>query len=137
MIQWESKQQIALFEWAIKTQKNIYAHMFHIPNGRKRSAREGHMLKLEGVKAGVPDVFLALPNQGYHGLFIEMKPTKQHKSSISSEQKEWHGRLRDAGYRVEVCYGWEMAANVITEYLGLDPQKPKREAANEQWMAAA
>lgn len=134
---WESIQQRALFEWALKTQKHIYAHMFHIPNGGKRDVRVARKLKLEGVKAGVPDIFLALPNGKYHGMFIEMKATKEHASALTPPQKEWLARLNEAGYFAVRCKGWLEASNAIKQYLGLDPQKTNKEAANETWMSAA
>ena len=49
-----------------------------------------------------------------HGFFIEMK---SEKGKVSEMQKEWIIELKLQGYRALVCYGWEEAANDITEYL--------------------
>lgn len=68
------------------------------------------------MKAGVPDLFLPVSRDGYHGLFIELK--RQAGGRVSDEQKEWIQELRDQGYRVEVCKGWEAAAGVLKNYLG-------------------
>jgi hypothetical protein len=44
--------------------------MFAIPNGGSRDKREAANLKAEGVKSGVPDVFLPVPRHNYLVLFI-------------------------------------------------------------------
>lgn len=81
----------------------------------------GARLKAEGVVAGVPDVFLASPRQGFHGLYIEMK--RQKGGRLESSQKDIIARLRQAGYRVEVCKGWWEAREAIENYLiGALPQ---------------
>ena len=78
-------------------------------------------MKVEGVVAGVPDVFLASPRQGFHGLYIEMK--RQRGGTVQATQKELITALRQAGYRVEVCMGWWEAREAIENYLtGALPQ---------------
>lgn len=89
--------------------------MFHIPNGGKRSATEARRFQAEGVKAGVPDIFLPVPRHEYHGMFIEMK--RRQGGKISDHQEEWLESLADQGYAVKVCYGWEEAAEALEEYL--------------------
>jgi hypothetical protein len=88
---------------------------YAVPNGGKRDPVTGKRLKDEGVKPGVPDICLAEPRGGYHGLYIEMKRTV--KGKVSPEQKIWISELRIRGYRVEVCRGAETAIAVIEEYL--------------------
>ena len=75
-----------------------YDLMFAIPNGGSRLKRRGLSLeaislKAEGVKLGVPDIFLAHANSHYHGLFIEMKRASKSLSKVSDEQKLWQERL--------------------------------------------
>ena len=100
--------------------------LFAIPNGGLRNMRVAVKLKAEGVKAGVPDLFLPVSRSGFYGeldlwsatrfngLFIEMKVGK---NKPTKSQKEWHEALRLQGYAVEVCYGWEQAKKTITTYL--------------------
>ena len=78
-------------------------------------------MKAEGVTAGVPDILLAVPRQGCHGLWIELKRRKGGR--VSEAQEHVMARLRQAGYRVEVCKGWWEAREVIENYLtGALPQ---------------
>lgn len=88
--------------------------MFAIPNGGARNAATGAVLKREGVKAGVPDIFLPWPSCGRHGLFVEMKKPG---GSVRGNQKAWQRELVEAGYEAVVCYGWDDAREVITRYL--------------------
>ena len=115
MIYRESREQQALFEWAAYHKE--LKKMFHIPNGGKRNAREAARFKLEGVKAGVPDIFLPVPKKKYHGLFIELKAGK--KGRVTDNQNEWLAYLADKGYLTAVCYGWQEAKEVITRYMGI------------------
>lgn len=113
----EGQEQATLFNWA-QMQSFVYPElrlMFHVPNGGSRNKAEAGRFKAEGVKAGVPDIFLPVPRCGMHGLFIEMKRLSGGK--VSPEQKEWIDSLRREGYAAEVCHGWQEARNVILNYL--------------------
>lgn len=85
----------------------------HIPNGGNRSAREGQRFKLMGVVAGIPDVFVPIPNDVYHGLYIEFK---NDRGSVSKVQKEVHRIIRGNGYYVAVCRSTEEAIEVTKKY---------------------
>jgi hypothetical protein len=89
-------------------------------NGGKRHIRTARLLKAEGVKAGVPDLFLPVARfhqeWQYYGLFIEMKTRK---GRVTPEQKWWHAQLEHQGYRVEVCRGAQAAISVLSDYLGI------------------
>lgn len=114
----EANEQQWLFRWAWDMQHLKWpelALLYHCPNGGSRNKIEAARLKGQGVKAGIPDVFLPVPKGGYHGLYIEMK--KQHGGTVSPEQKEWIANLREQGYRVEVCKGFQSAADVIEAYM--------------------
>ena len=104
----EHSEQVALFGWA---KANEPRHlqlglMFAIPNGGKRHIVTGKKLKAEGVKSGVPDIFLGVPKNGKHGLFIELKVGK---NKPSKNQLWWIHSLRAEGYAVGVCWGFEEA----------------------------
>jgi hypothetical protein len=97
--------------------------MFAIPNGGARHPAVAGKLKAEGVKAGVPDLFLPVGHEMWNGLFIEMKAPK---GRLSPQQKEWIDALDAQGYRCEVCYGAEAAFNAILGYLEVVPDLAER-----------
>lgn len=113
----EAQEQSALFEWAGRMQGRYpaLALCFHIPNGGSRHPAEARHLREQGVKAGVPDICLPVPNKRYAALYIEMKRTKGGR--VSEEQKAWITALNRAGNRAVVCRGWEEARDEIMEYL--------------------
>ena len=72
---------------------------FAIPNGSLRNIIVAKKLKAEGVKAGVADLFLMIPNKIFHGLFIEVKtPAGRQQPS----QKDFEKIAFDSGYCYEV-----------------------------------
>ena len=118
----EQREQIALNIYC--TEKKIL--MFAIPNGAYKSQRARRMFKAEGLKSGVPDLFIPIPNKYYHGLFIEMKDApkilKSVKKStshtkVSVEQEVWLQELRHKNYEAVVCYGALEAIEAIENYM--------------------
>lgn len=87
---------------------------FAIPNGGGRSKREAGRLKAEGVRAGVSDIFCALPGDGHHGLWIEMKSLEGY---ASREQAAWIADGERLGYAGAVCRGADAAMKVWREYV--------------------
>lgn len=113
----EGAEQAALIEWAHRASGRCpeLRLLFHIPNGGSRGKVEAARFKAEGVKAGVPDLFLPVARGGYHGLFIEMKRKKGGR--VSEAQKGWITALNKQGFYAVVCYGCEDAAKTIKIYL--------------------
>lgn len=89
--------------------------LFAIPNGGERNVIVAARLKAEGVRAGVPDLFLACAHSTYHGLFIEMKKPKGGR--VSDNQKSFIELLKERGYATAVCRGWSEARSAIESYL--------------------
>lgn len=118
MKQYEADQQRKLFQWTtfIRAKYPEIDLMFHIPNGGSRNKLEAANLKKQGVKAGVPDLFLPVSRGGYHGLFIELK---YGKNKPTEKQTEWLTNLNEQGYAVAVCYGCNEASEKILKYLKL------------------
>ena len=112
----EHDEQVALFEWSewLTSQHPRLKWMFAIPNGGKRHLGTAVKMKREGVKKGVPDIFVPIPTKTHHGLFIEMK-FGYNKPSFN--QKEWLEYLGSVGYKAVVCYGFEEAMHAIGDYL--------------------
>lgn len=90
--------------------------LFAIPNGGLRNQIVARKMKAEGVRAGVPDLFLAVPAGPYSGLFLEMKKT--HGGKVSCAQIAIMSLLNAQGYRTIVCHGWSEAREAIKAYLG-------------------
>lgn len=116
----ESEEQQALFRWAAYESAAIpeLKLLYHIPNEGKRSRATGGRMKAEGLKSGVPDICLPVARGGNHGLYIELKRTKN--SSTSSAQLEWLENLMKQGYYACICKGWEAAKKEILKYLNLE-----------------
>jgi len=76
--------------------------IFAIPNGGLRNPKVGQKLKQEGVKKGVPDLFIPAWNT-----WVEMKRTKG--GSLSPEQQDWIAYLASIGDTCIVAQGWEDA----------------------------
>ncbi len=111
----ESNEQIAAMDWLRAQHPNIALHTLHIGNERKASYYAGYIMKRMGVLKGASDLFMAWPSGGFHGLFIEVK------SKIgrpSAEQKAFLQRMKDVGYRAEICYGAEEVINTMKDYIG-------------------
>jgi hypothetical protein len=115
----EHQEQAALFGWAtIMMQRHCpeLELLFAVPNAGKRSRTAGHRLKREGLKPGVPDVWLPVARDGYHGLVIEMK---HGRNKATVEQSWWLDKLRGQKWRTAICYGWDEARAMICEYMGI------------------
>ena len=112
----ESIEQICLFRWAAYSSGAMpeLKLLYHVPNGGKRDIATAKKLKAEGVKAGVPDICLPVARGKYHGLYIELKVGK---NKTTENQDMWLEALNKNGYYTDVCYGWEEASKVITDYL--------------------
>lgn len=146
----ESGHQKALFAWAAMAERNGFkiandmncytvdglnsaeiriqpvpclAWLHSIPNGGLRDAKTAALMKAEGARSGVADVFLPVPSWKHfemnadgacHGLYIEMKTTTG-KQSEAQEQFQTH--CENNCYLYEVCRSWREAAKVIQDYL--------------------
>ena len=112
----EHAEQVALMQWA---EAEAHHHpelglLFAIPNGGHRVPAVAVKLKREGVKSGVPDLFLPVARQDCHGLWLEMKAKD---GRVSEKQGDWMEKLEEQGYRVAVAFSAEEAITVIKEYL--------------------
>lgn len=117
MIPTEHDEQVALMKWAEHKSRLLpeLGLLFANANGGKRHMSVAKRLKAEGVKPGVPDLFLPVARHGYHGLFIEMK--RKTNSRSSKEQQQWSRWLTYQGYAVATVKGCEWAIAALEEYL--------------------
>ena len=101
-----------------------------IPSGGNRSAREGAMMKADGLERGLPDWMLwqaeapwpVSPPAGPEpkvGLALEFKAPGAGR--VSPEQKGWHDALRQNGWQVAVVDSARDAWAIVTDYLAIKP----------------
>lgn len=110
----EHRIQCACIKW-FRYQHPTYAKLLYaIPNGSRRDAITGKLLKDEGVIRGISDLNLDIPNRFYHGLRIEMKtPT----GTQSKEQKAFQKEVESRGYRYVICRSLNDFIREITIYI--------------------
>lgn len=114
----EHSEQVSLMQWwALQCRRfGVYEQLlFAIPNGGQRNIITAKRMKDEGVRSGIPDLFLAVPRGNFHGLFVEMK--KPRGGVVSDNQKACMEMLSNNGYCVTVCHGFIEAKTAITAYL--------------------
>ena len=101
-----------------------------IPNGGARDKITAGKLKAEGVKPGVPDVFIPVAARAWsgavdddpfmcHGLYIELKrPDRRNhaRGGRTDEQVSFMAQVERGGYAVAVAYSWKDAANAVVDY---------------------
>ncbi|WP_151764966.1 VRR-NUC domain-containing protein [Acinetobacter soli] len=116
----EDQEQMTVMSWAHRTKfkdGRLSDYLFHIPNGGSRNIIEVTKLKKMGVKAGVPDLQLIVPNGEVHGLWIELKAQK---GKLQPSQQIMIQRLEAQGYMCKVCFGADEAISEIKKYLMLE-----------------
>ena len=125
----EHQSQAAVIDWwrlACKGYGLPEFALMAIPNGGARHPAVGRKLKAEGVRAGIPDLFLAARRKLYFGsggpsdyeylpgFWIEMK---RRPNKPSAEQEAVIHYLLQHGYCVGTCYSADEAIKVIKAYL--------------------
>lgn len=85
------------------------SHFHHVPNGGGRSKIEAAILKGQGVKPGVPDVFVFAP-----GVVVAIE-MKIEGGRISPYQKAVMEKLRQCGVHTAVCYSVDDVLETLAE----------------------
>jgi len=104
----EHEEQVGLVNWFRDRFPMVL--IFAIPNGEKRSISVARRLKAEGVKAGVPDLFVP-----EWDLWIEMK--RREGGRLSAEQKDVIRYLECIGDTVIVGEGAGDASRQILKFI--------------------
>jgi hypothetical protein len=82
--------------------------------------------KQNGGRRAWPDMVIAEPRNGYHGLYLELKREKtrlkkkngEWASDHIAEQAEVLKKLRERGYKAEFAVGFDEAKQILDDYLG-------------------
>ena len=112
----ESDLQMQCVRWFAYQHQSLRPLLFAVPNGGRRDARTGAILKAEGVHAGVADMILFVPNTCYHALCIEMKTATGSQSKL---QKEWQAAVEAMDYKYVVCRSLDDFMREVTDYLNM------------------
>jgi len=110
----ELSEQIAVVR-SLRAARLLFAA---VPNGGRRDAREGRMLKVSGVVAGVPDllIFTRPPNQPDKcGVALEMKRSGGKPSDVTKAQREWIAQLEALGWICIIGYGAQNALDALRD----------------------
>jgi hypothetical protein len=101
-------------------------YRFDLAADLKLTAGQASKHKRIHPRRGYPDLFIAEPAKGCHGLFIELKKdgTRLKKkdgtwaSAHLEEQNEVLNQLQKKGYAAYFAVGFEEAKQIIDDYLG-------------------
>lgn len=128
----EAESQAAFFAWwqfFAAVNKIPERLCFAVPNGGARNKVVAAQLKAQGVRAGVPDVFLMIPAGGFHALVLEFKRHSE-KVRPGSEQEAWIAEARLRNYNTLVVWSTDEAMRAVTAYLAdadrLEDRAPRR-----------
>ena len=115
----EEGEQLHLCAWI----KETYPHIIFWSDLSGFNLPIGLAMKAKAMRSGrgVPDLFLAFPCGGYHGLFIELKKTgtKKKNNEHFIEQEKMLMALELLGYRATFAFGLEEAKIIISQYISL------------------
>lgn len=110
----EHKLQVSMVNWFRLQYPSMRHNLFAVPNGGRRDAATGRILKDEGVLAGVSDLILLKSNQHYGALLIE---TKTKKGTQRESQKEWESKITADGYKYVVVRSLDDFIKEVNDYL--------------------
>lgn len=110
----EHRIQTAMVDWFRAQYPKMQHNLFAVPNGGRRDAVTGAMLKAEGVLAGVADLILLKRNRHYGALLIE---TKTRKGKQRDSQKEWESKITKDGYKYVIVRSLDDFMREVKSYL--------------------
>ena len=123
----EDSIQMSCVSWFRIAHPELARLLHHSANEGKRTTRIVHThagtrvvcsggarLKAMGMQTGFPDLFLAVPSRGMHGLFIEMK---SETGRLEPSQREMLALLSEQGYATAVCRSLDDFQRVTDSYL--------------------
>ena len=136
----ETGEQQALFCWsALPEIRQAYPDLkwlFAVPNGGFRHKVVASRLRAEGVKRGVPDIWLPVKRDKWSGLIIELKKIskkKDYKIKPTPEQNEWLNYLATQDFGTMVCHGWEHARDALIQYLTIGKNVAQIKMPERKW----
>lgn len=108
----EHQIQKAVFQWLRAAHPKVIAYA--IPNAARRSAAQAAYLKAEGLRAGMPDIVIAMPRGGFHGMYLELKTQT---GRVSDSQRDTLEALAEMQYACAIARSVDEAIEFISTYL--------------------
>ena len=114
----EYQEQAALVKW-FRFQYPVYSSCIRLSlNGLNLPRRVAPIVinqcKAQGMVKGESDLFFAVPNELYGGIFIEMKAPKKKPSDAQADYLRDMSKL---GYAAVCCQGFDEARGVLGVYM--------------------
>lgn len=114
----EARLQSECVKW-FRLQWPAYAHcFFKIDNEGLRSPKRASIALAMGLVAGIPDMLMAVPKNGSHGMFVEFKRPGQR---VTQRQADIIGQLITNGYHVAVIDTLDRFQEAVVQYFGEVP----------------
>lgn len=110
----ESELQIACINWFRFSYPHFKMLLFAIPNGGHRNIITAMRMKREGVVSGIPDLFLSLPRNEFHGMYIELKSGK---NKLTSNQELFFQSAIKHNYKCEVITSVNQFIREVSYYI--------------------
>lgn len=110
----EIAEQVTFVNWLRAEYPESYgALVVHIRNEGKRTARQAHIHKAEGMTAGALDIFIPVAP----ALLIEIKRRDHTKSKWQPGQESYSQRAQENGAFVCVALGADAAKEAVLEHI--------------------
>lgn len=112
----EHQIQSSYFDWvrSMEHQDDRYKMILAIPNAAKRSYALAARMKKEGLKAGVWDVLIAVPQEPYACAWMEFKASP--KKKLTKEQIEFCAYAARYQGLMMIAYTFEEAKEYTENY---------------------
>lgn len=107
--------QCACVEWFDKTYPEMRLYLHHSPNEAKRSERQGHQLKLMGMRAGFPDLMLLIPCGEHPFMALELKTRKGKMSDTQKTYRDALAKVKAVHYTIRTIDEFREAINKYLE----------------------
>jgi hypothetical protein len=83
----------------------------------KRKGKAITAAKKQGLRSGIPDIFIPISRGEFAGLWIELKRGTG-RTTVSAAQKAWLAWLNLHGFCARICHGAEAAQQEVINYMG-------------------
>lgn len=117
----EDRTRMAILDYCRLRYPNLYETVIGIFNEGNRSRSTNKILPRLGLRKGASDLFFALPKNGYHGLWMEIKKdgwkyTISQKEHIENQTK-FINQMVSLGYMGKMVIGTDEGIKLLDAYM--------------------